>query len=168
LTSYRDHIARSKRKVAIAVVVVSDSRTGDSDESGPAARRLLEEGGHVVSEQILVGNDGHAIEKAVKGLLANPQVDAIITIGGTGMGKKDITVETLSGMMEKELNGFGELFRMMSYEQIGTGAIMSRSTAGVAGGKVVICLPGSKSAVELAIKRIIVPEIGHMVTEATR
>jgi len=165
---YREHVSKSKRGVRIAVMVVSDSRTGDSDESGPAARRLLEEGGHVVSEHILVGNDGGAIEKAVEGLLAEPQVDAIITIGGTGIGKKDITVETLSGMMEKQLEGFGELFRMMSYEQIGTGAIMSRSTAGVVGGKVVICLPGSKSAVELAVERIIVPEIGHMVMEATR
>lgn len=165
---YREHIARSKRGITIALVVVSDSRTADSDESGRTARRLLEEAGHVVSEQVLVGNDGRAIEEVVGRLLVNPEVDAIITIGGTGIGRKDITVETLSGMMEKRLEGFGELFRMMSYEQIGTGAIMSRSTAGVARKKVVICLPGSRSAVELAISRIVVPEIGHMVTEATR
>ena len=165
---YREHKAKSRRSVKVAIVVVSDSRTRDTDESGLAAKRLLEEGGHTVSEQILVRNDESAIERTVEGLLANPNVDAVITIGGTGISRKDITVETLSRMTEKQLSGFGELFRMMSYEEIGTGALMSRSTAGIARGKVVICLPGSKSAVELAVSRIIVPEIGHMVTEATK
>lgn len=164
----KEHLERSKKKVTVAIVVISDSRTPNTDESGEVAADILRKKGHTVAEQLLVGNDRDAIASALSGLMKRADIDAVLTIGGTGISKRDITVDTLSPLMEKRLDGFGEMFRMMSYKEIGTGALMSRATAGVIGGKVVMCLPGSTEAIRLAVKRIIIPEIGHMVHEATR
>jgi molybdenum cofactor biosynthesis protein B len=164
----KEHLEQSKMRVTIAIVVISDSRTLNTDESGKVAADILRKKGHSVAEQLIVGNDRDAIAGALSGLTRRADIDAILTIGGTGIGKRDITVDALSPLMEKRLEGFGEMFRMMSYKEIRTGALMSRATAGVMGGKVVMCLPGSPEAIRLAIKRIIIPEIGHMVHEATR
>jgi molybdenum cofactor biosynthesis protein B len=165
---HREHHERSKKNVNVAIVVVSDSRTQDTDESGKVASDLLEKKGHTIAEHLLIGNDNDAIVNTLSELTNRTDVDVILTIGGTGISRRDITVDVLSPLMEKKLEGFGEMFRTMSFKQIGTGALMSRSTAGVINGKVVLCLPGSTAAIRLAVKRIIIPEIGHMVYEATR
>jgi molybdenum cofactor biosynthesis protein B len=165
---HREHHERSKKNVNVAIVVVSDSRTQDTDESGKVASDLLEKKGHTIAEHLLIGNDNDAIVNTLSELTNRTDVDVILTIGGTGISKKDITVDVLSPLMEKKLEGFGEMFRTMSFRQIGAGALMSRSTAGVINGKVILCLPGSTAAIRLAVRRIIIPEIGHMVYEATR
>jgi len=168
MTDHEEHRRRSARSVGVAIVVISDSRDPRTDESGRAARSLLEGAGHRIREQSFMGNDAGRISNAIRSLANKPGVDVILTLGGTGISKRDVTIEALSPLMEKSLPGFGELFRGMSSEQIGTAAVMSRSTAGVVSGKVVICLPGSPKAVELAVSRIIIPEVGHMVFEASR
>jgi molybdenum cofactor biosynthesis protein B len=165
---HREHHERSRKNVNVAIVVVSDSRTQDTDESGKVASDLLEKKGHTIVEHHLIGNDRDAIANTLSEMTNRADIDVILTIGGTGISKKDITVDVLSPLMEKKLEGFGEMFRMMSFRQIGAGALMSRSTAGVINGKVVMCLPGSTAAIRLAVRRIIIPEIGHMVYEATR
>jgi molybdenum cofactor biosynthesis protein B len=165
---HREHQERSRKNVNVAIVVVSDSRTQDTDESGKVASDLLEKKGHTIVEHHLIGNDRDAIANTLSEMTNRADIDVILTIGGTGISKKDITVDVLSPLMEKKLEGFGEMFRTMSFKQIGAGALMSRSTAGVINGKVVMCLPGSTAAIRLAVKRIIIPEIGHMVYEATR
>jgi molybdenum cofactor biosynthesis protein B len=116
----------------------------------------------------LLKNDADAIKKQVEDLLQQANLQVIITSGGTGASHRDVTVETLSPLLDKKLDGFGELFRFLTYQDIGTTSVMSRAMAGVANGKIVINLPGSLGAVTLAIEKIILPEIGHMVREATR
>jgi len=116
----------------------------------------------------ILKNEADSIEKKINELLGQEELQVIITSGGTGVSHRDITVETISPILEKRLDGFGELFRLLSYEEIGTPSIMSRAMAGVAGGKVILCLPGSAGAASLAMDRIILPEIGHLVREATR
>ena len=113
-------------------------------------------------------NEADSIKQKIDELLGQGEFQVIITSGGTGASQRDITVETISPFLEKKLDGFGELFRFLSYQEIGTAGIMSRAVAGVAKGKVILCLPGSLGAVSLAMEKIILPEIGHMVREATR
>lgn len=152
-----------------AVLTVSDSRTPATDESGPLARRLLEAAGHRVVVHDLLPNDEARVRTFVEDWLARGDLHAIIITGGTGLGSKDRTVEAVTPLFEKEIPGFGELFRFLSYqEQIGTTAILSRAVAGSAKGAVVVSLPGSKAAVDLAITRILVPELPHLLREIRR
>ena len=116
----------------------------------------------------LLKNEAVSLEKKIQELLGHEELQVIITCGGTGLGSRDITVETIQPVLEKRLDGFGELFRSLSYQEIGTASMMSRAIAGVARGKVILCLPGSLGAAKLAMDNIILPEIGHMVREATR
>ena len=165
---YEEHKHLSPQTVDCAVIIISDSRTEKTDESGKLLVEGLTSAGHSVSSFSLLKNDREAIQEKMAELLHSPAVQVIITSGGTGASKKDITIETVSPTLEKRLDGFGELFRYLTYQEIGTGSILSRATAGVALGRVVICLPGSLKAVKLALDKIILPEIGHMVREATR
>jgi len=116
----------------------------------------------------ILKNDAEAIKEKIDELLGEEEIQVIITSGGTGLSHRDVTVDTISPILEKKLVGFGELFRVFTYQEIGTGSIMSRAVAGVAKGKVILCLPGSLGAVTLAMDKIILPEIGHLVREATR
>ncbi|MFC2056909.1 molybdenum cofactor biosynthesis protein B [Chloroflexota bacterium] len=166
--SYREHKRESPHSVNCAVLTISDSRTEQDDESGKLLMQELSQSGHRVIAYALLKNDSEAIKQKISELLGQEELQVIITSGGTGLGHRDITVETLSSILEKKLSGFGELFRTLSYQEIGTASIMSRAIAGVAGRKVIICLPGSVGAVGLAVTKIILPEIGHMVREATR
>ncbi len=166
--SYKEHKEKSPRTVTCAVLVISDSRTEETDESGKLLREKLGESGHQVTDYAILKNDSEAIKRKIKELLAQGELQVIITSGGTGVSHRDVTVETITTMLEKKLEGFGELFRSLSYQEIGTASIMSRAIAGVAGGKIIICIPGSLGAARLAIEKIILPEIGHMVREATR
>jgi molybdenum cofactor biosynthesis protein B len=166
--SHLEHKKEAPQSVNCALLTVSDSRTEETDESGKLLKQKLLEGGHKVVYYTLLKNDSDAVKNTIEELLGNEDVRVIITGGGTGVSKRDITVETVSGIIEKRLDGFGELFRSLSFQEIGTASIMSRAIAGVTGGKVIICIPGSLGATKLAAEKIIVPEIGHMVREASR
>lgn len=151
-----------------AVLTISDSRMEQDDESGKLLKEKLSRNGHKMLAYAVLKNDADAIKRKIEELLKLADLQVIITSGGTGISHRDITIETISPMLNKNLDGFGELFRFLTYQEIGTGSIMSRAMAGVVGGKVVICLPGSLGAVTLALGKIILPEIGHLVREATR
>ncbi len=165
---YLEHRKASPRSLVFALVTVSDSRTVETDESGRIAEDILKSSGHEVCKRIIVRNDEGEIRRIIEELLSNGGIDVILTMGGTGLSRRDVTVETVSKTVEKRIEGFGELFRFLSYSEIGTAAMLTRAFAGVVKGKILICLPGSKNAVELAIRRLILPEIGHMVREARR
>ncbi|HEX59633.1 MAG TPA: MogA/MoaB family molybdenum cofactor biosynthesis protein, partial [Methanomicrobia archaeon] len=130
------------------------------------ARKLLEESGHEVVFYDIIPDDFTKIQESVKMLFQASDVDFIVTTGGTGLTKRDVTIEAVSPLLEKVLPGFGELFRLKSYEQVGTAAILSRAVAGVAAGKAIFCLPGSPDAVRLALSEIIIPEAPHIVKHA--
>ena len=165
---YEEHKHLSPLCVNCAVIIISDSRDAKTDESGKLLVQGLKEKGHPVSSFEFINNDAEAVRLKFDELLRREGLQAVIASGGTGASRRDITVETVTPVLDKILPGFGELFRAMSFEEIGTGAILSRALAGVASGKVVICLPGSVKAVKLALEKIIIPEIGHLVREASR
>lgn len=153
----------------VAIVIVSDSRTLETDVSGPLARRLLTAAGHAVTAYALLPNDEAATRAHVETLLGREDVDLVLCSGGTGLGRKDRTVEAVAPLLEKELPGFGELFRLLSFqEQVGTAAILSRAVAGSARGRLVVVLPGSSAAVELALTRVLLPELQHLLHELRR
>ena len=166
--SYHQHKEQSPKSVTCAILTISDSRTEATDESGHLLRERMGQAGHVVLSYALLKNDPDAIRRTVQALLAQPELQVIIATGGTGASHRDVTVETLAPLLDKTLDGFGELFRFLTYQEIGATSVMSRAMAGVAHGKILISLPGSLGAVTLAVDRIILPEIGHMVREATR
>jgi molybdenum cofactor biosynthesis protein B len=151
-----------------AVVTVSDSRDASSDRGGPLLAELVESAEHRVAGRRLVTDDATAIASVVGELLADPAVDVVLVTGGTGVAPRDVTVEAVRPLLEKELPGFGELFRALSYEEIGAAAILSRATAGVARGKAVFLLPGSPPALDLAATKLILPEIRHLLDQARR
>ena len=152
-----------------AIVTVTDTRTVDNDESGAAIKRLIEGAGHRMADYTLLPNNEARVRGQVRALVARNDIDVVLITGGTGLGSKDRTVEAVRSVIEKELPGFGELFRVVSFqEQVGTAAILSRAVAGSASGKLVVSMPGSKAAVELAQTRILLPELRHAVRELRR
>ncbi len=166
--SYQEHKQKSPRSVSCAVLTISDSRTEQNDDSGRLIKQKLSQNGHQVTHYFILKDETDSIKKTIYELLGQEELQVIITNGGTGTSRRDITVETIYPILEKKLDGFGELFRFLTYQEIGTGSILSRAMAGVAKGKVILCLPGSPGAAELAMEKIILPEIGHLVREVTR
>lgn len=157
-----EHKDKAHRTVRCAVITASDTRTAETDTSGQKIKELLAAHSQpMVSYQILK-DEPVQIATAVRMLLERQDVDTIIINGGTGIAPRDTTFEAIQGLLEKEITGFGELFRMLSYQDIGSAAMMTRATAGVAKGKVIISLPGSTGAVELGMTKLILPELGHM------
>jgi molybdenum cofactor biosynthesis protein B len=164
--AYQQHITSAKEIVArCAVITLSDTRTAENDTSGQAIRRLLGEAGHAVGRYELIKDDPGALTPLIDGLLGDAEVDVIVTNGGTGVARRDQTVEVIARAIEQPLPGFGELFRMLSWQQIGAGAMLSRATAGIARGKPIFALPGSTKAVELAMSQLILPEVRHILWE---
>jgi len=163
-----EHKATAPNNVGCYVVTVSDTRTEETDTAGRAIVELLTAAGHRLVGRSIVRDDPEQLRDAIGRQLANPEVQVIITTGGTGITSRDCTFEAVSSMLWKRLDGFGELFRMLSYEQIGSGAMMSRALAGIIAGRIIVSLPGSEAAVRLALEKLLVPEIGHLVREATR
>jgi molybdenum cofactor biosynthesis protein B len=150
-----------------AVLSISDSRTEADDLSGKKMQKLLAAAGHRVAFYRLIKNDPVKLSSIMEELLAG-QVHLILTTGGTGLSQRDRTIETLTPLLEKVLPGFGEIFRWLSYQQIGSAALLSRALLGLVRGKVVVCLPGSPQAVELALRELIIPEIKHLIWEAKK
>lgn len=163
-----EHKQHAPRSVRCFVLTVSDTRTADTDTSGRAIAELLTAAGHLVSGRTIVKDDPTQVRGIVEAQLADPDIDAVISTGGTGITSRDTTYEAIDGLIEKRLDGFGELFRMLSYEDIGPAAMMSRATAGLARGRIVIALPGSEAAVRLALDRLVIPELGHLVQQARK
>jgi molybdopterin adenylyltransferase len=163
-----EHKAQAPRSVQCFIVTVSDTRTEATDTSGRAIAELLFAAGHRVTGRAIVKDDAELVRDAVVRQLANPDVQAVITTGGTGITSRDSTYEAVNAMLQKRLDGFGELFRMLSYEQIGSAAMMSRACAGLSSGRIIIALPGSEAAVRLAMERLVVPELAHMVQQARK
>ncbi len=163
-----EHKATAPSRIGCYVITVSDTRTEDTDTGGRAIIDLLTAAGHAIIGHTIVKDDADLLRDAVGRQLANPAVQAIVTTGGTGITSRDCTYETVTAMLWKRLDGFGELFRMLSYQQIGSAAMMSRAVAGTIAGRVVISLPGSEAAVRLAVEKLLVPELGHLIREAGR
>jgi molybdopterin adenylyltransferase len=163
-----EHKAAAPSRVGCYVITVSDTRTEETDTGGRAIVELLSAAGHGIVGRTIVKDDAELLRDAIGRQLANPAVQTIITTGGTGITSRDCTYEAVSAMLWKRLDGFGELFRMLSYEQIGAAAMMSRAVAGTIAGRVIVSLPGSEAAVRLALERLLVPELGHLVREAGR
>lgn len=157
------HAAAADRPVACAVITVSDTRRGADDRSGAAAVRLLERAGHLVRMRAWVRDDPGALRSAVREALRRPDVDLVITTGGTGIGPRDRTPEALAPLVSTTVPGFGEQFRALSRAQVGAAAWLSRAGAAVASGRLLVMLPGSTAAVTLALRRVLLPELGHAV-----
>jgi molybdenum cofactor biosynthesis protein B len=166
--SVAEHKAHSPASVACFVLTVSDSRTLATETSGKAIADLLTSGGHTVVDRQLTKDDPAEVRRIVKEEIAKGRARVVITTGGTGITRRDSTYEALTALFDKRLDGFGELFRMLSFEDIGSAAMLSRATAGIAGGCALFLLPGSEAAVRLAMSRLIIPELGHIVNELTR
>jgi molybdopterin adenylyltransferase len=159
--------ARAVQKVSYAVLTVSDSRTEATDESGRLIRVLFDAAGHALVDYELVRNVPQDIQAAVRRFLQGPAL-CLVTTGGTGAGRRDLTIETVAPWVDKVLPGFGELFRRLSYEEIGNAAMLSRALCGVSRGKVICCLPGSEAAVRLGLSKLLLPELPHLVWVASR
>jgi len=154
-----------KRQVRCAVVTVSDSRSAETDGSGQLLKQLLGNSGHTIEVYTLVKDEPEQIRQQLSQLAQYSNLEAVIFNGGTGIALRDTTYEAIEGMLEKQLPGFGELFRFLSYQEIGSRAIASRAVAGVYQGKLVFSLPGSPNAVKLATEKLILPELGHLVQQ---
>ena len=163
--SVHKHKESAPDSVRVAVLTISDTRTPETDTGGDVAQELLVDAGQEVVERRIVRDEVSGIRNSLIDLLARSDVDAVVTTGGTGISARDTTYEVVERMLEKRLDGFGEIFRMLSYEEIGSSAIMSRALAGSVGGKFVASLPGSRNAVRLAVGKLLVPELAHVVFE---
>ena len=151
--------------VNCAVITVSDTRSQTTDQSGQIIKELLKESNHQIVAYDLVKDEPTAIKVQIINLASNPQLDVLIFNGGTGIAPRDTTYDAVSSLLEKTLPGFGEIFRYLSYQDIGSRAIASRATAGVYQNKLIFSLPGSKNAVKLAMKELILPELNHLVAQ---
>ena len=164
--AYQQHQEAASPVVArCAVVTVSDTRTEATDKSGRRLRELLEADGHRVAHYEIVPDDEALLEPLIAGLLARPEIDAVLTNGGTGVSRRDRTMHVVERHLDQPLPGFGELFRMLSWEQIGSGAMLSRAAGGIASHKPLFAMPGSTAAVELAMTKLILPELKHLLFE---
>jgi len=165
---HAEHRALSPAVANCYILTISDTRTEATDASGRAIFDLLFAGGHQVTGRKIVRDEPDEVLAAISEQMNKPGVQVIITTGGTGITARDTTCETITRLLDKRLDGFGELFRMLSYQEIGSAAMMSRAVGGLAKGKVILSLPGSEAAVRLAMTRLILPELGHLVREASR
>lgn len=166
--SVQEHKRGEPVSARVFVLTVSDTRTPETDTSGAAIQRLLEEAGHVVSRREIVRDEPAEVQRIVKAQLVSPDSQVVITTGGTGITSRDTTYEALAGLLQKRLDGFGELFRTISYEEIGSAAMLSRACAGIAAGKILFILPGSENAVRTAMTKLVIPELGHLLREVAR
>lgn len=166
--SVDEHKRGAPAAARVFVLTVSDTRTRETDASGAAIEQLLEESGHVVIARRLAPDDPAEVERVIREQLASEEAQVVISTGGTGITSRDTTYEAVSALVQKRLDGFGELFRMLSYQEIGSAAMLSRASAGIAGGKILFVLPGSEHAVRLAMTKLIIPELGHLLREVSR
>jgi molybdopterin adenylyltransferase len=166
--SHVEHKEKARRSVACAVITVSDSRTIENDTSGQIMKEQLSGQGHTIVHYQVIKDEPDQIRALILQLADNSDCQAMIFNGGTGISKRDRTFDVIDGLLEKRLIGFGEIFRYLSYLDIGSAAIMSRATAGAFRGKIIISIPGSPAAARLSLEKLILPELAHMVWELAR
>ena len=166
--SYVKHKEQAPQQVACLVLTCSDTRTPDTDTSGQLIRQLLEDHGHTVVDLHIVKDEPKDIQQRLRQAVQDPTIQAIIINGGTGLSRRDSTFEAIETMLEKRVSGFGEIFRYLSYMEIGSPAMLSRATAGLIQGKILFSTPGSRNAVRLAMEKLILPELGHIIRELTK
>ncbi|MFQ5894555.1 MAG: molybdenum cofactor biosynthesis protein B [Nitrospinota bacterium] len=166
--TYEEHRREAPESVACYIITVSDTRTPESDTSGQIIMELLKEGGHRVAGYAIVRDEPAEIQKKLDEVLSDPGVQAILTNGGTGIARRDTTYDVIVRNLEKRVDGFGELFRYISFQEIGPPAMLSRAVAGVCRGKLVAAMPGSGNACKTAMTRLLLPELAHMVRELTK
>ncbi len=166
----RDHHHRKSApaRIPTAVVTVSDTRTLETDTGGARVAELLEASGHPVVARVIAKDEPAEISATLNALLARDDVAAVILTGGTGVAPRDVTPEAVEPLLDRLVPGFGELFRALSYQEIGSAALLSRALAGLASGRVVFVLPGSRGAVELAMQKLVLPELAHLAAEAVK
>ena len=162
---HQEHKQQASKQAACMVISVSDTRTEETDTSGKCIVELLQKHNHTVVRKVIVPDEPEAIQTLLREGMASAEVQAIICNGGTGISARDRSYEAVEQVLEKYLDGFGELFRMLSYQDIGSAAMMSRAVAGIADETVIFLTPGSKPAVELAMGKLILPELGHLIWE---
>ncbi|MBX7164832.1 MAG: MogA/MoaB family molybdenum cofactor biosynthesis protein [Pirellulales bacterium] len=162
------HRAASPCRLGCAVVTVSDTRTLETDKGGQTVVELLAAAGHEVVAREIVPDEPSTMRALLMGLLGRVEVEVVLLTGGTGLSRRDRTPETIGTMLTKPLPGYGELFRMLSFQEIGPAAMLSRAVGGLIGDKVVLTMPGSPAGVRLAMNQVILPELGHLVREARR
>ncbi len=167
-TQHRHEAQRAVGPVGVAVITVSSTRSEADDDSGAELKRLFEGAGHKVAFYRVVPDRVRTIQRAVREALAVEGVDLVITNGGTGMGRKDVTLEAVEPLLEKRADGWGDVFRSVSRREVGTAVFLSRSVAGTVGKRWVVCVPGSPAAVRTAARRMLLPELEHMVWEVRR
>jgi molybdenum cofactor biosynthesis protein B len=163
--STQEHRAQSPDSVRCCIVTVSDTRTLETDRGGALIEELLKNAGHEVLSREIVTDTQVEIENAARAILESNEAEAIIVTGGSGIGPRDVTPEALKPLLTKELPGFGEIFRVLSYEEVGAASMLSRAFAGLAVRTLIFVLPGSTNAVRLAMEKLIVPELGHLIRE---
>jgi molybdenum cofactor biosynthesis protein B len=166
--SVHRHRREAPGRVGCAVVTVSDTRTRETDSGGDLLVALLEGAGHAVARRVLVPDAVEEIRAGLRAALDDPRVRAVLLTGGTGVAPRDVTPEAVAPLVDRPLPGFGELFRMLSFQEIGSAALVSRALAGMCGGKAVFALPGSRAAIRLALERLVLPELGHLVGEGAK
>ena len=159
------HRAAAPDAVRCAVLTISDTRAEDTDTSGGVIRDMLRLTGHKVMDYQIVPDDPELIQRMLAEWIAKEDIQAVLTNGGTGISARDTTYDAIAALLEKRIDGFGELFRMLSWQEVGAAAMLSRAVAGVAGNTLVVAMPGSTNAVRLAMTKLIVPELGHLVYE---
>jgi molybdenum cofactor biosynthesis protein B len=166
MMSTQEHKAEAPKHVSCMVITVSDTRTKETDKSGQLMKQLIEEEGHSMLLYDIVPDEPEQVLQSIHRGLEHSEIEVILLNGGTGIAMRDTTYETVSSILDKEMPGFGEIFRYLSYtEDIGSAAILSRAVAGTTQGKAVFSTPGSSGAVRLAMTKIIIPELGHVVRE---
>ena len=163
-----EHQKAAPESIACVVLTISDTRSETTDMSGKLIIDLLTAAKHKILEKKIIRDDPSEITTTLKRVLSNTSTQVVITTGGTGISSRDRSYEAVTELLEKRLTGFGELFRALSFAEIGPAAMLSRAFAGTAGGKIIFGLPGSEHAVRLALTKLILPELGHLVREASR
>ena len=163
-----EHRGASPTRLRLAVLTISDTRTVATDTSGALVVELAEAAGHEVLDRVILRDDPEPLRSLIESYRTRGQLDAVLLTGGTGISPRDQTFETISGILTKVLPGYGELFRMLSFAEIGSAAMLSRALGGLAGDLVILTMPGSTAAVRLAMTRLIVPELPHLVQQARK
>lgn len=166
--THEEHVAQGPKLARCAVITVSDTRTFENDTGGQAVIDHLQAAGHVIAHREIISDEPAQMRPLLETLGQRDDVDVILLTGGTGLSSRDQTYETVTSMLSKPLPGYGELFRMLSYQEIGPAAMLSRAVGGLLGRKALLTMPGSPAAVRLAMEKIIVPQIPHLLREARR
>lgn len=168
MSTHLEHKSQGPQSLRCAVITVSDTRTCETDTGGQSVIDHLAAAGHTIARREIIPDDPARMRPLLDDLCGTENVDAILLTGGTGVTSRDQTYETVSGLLDKPMPGYGEIFRMLSFQEIGPAACLSRAVGGIARGKVVLTMPGSPAGVRLAMEKIIVPELSHFVREARR